>query len=207
MAEGWTGDGDYAARAVLQQKAVALRHKGYSWQRIADTLELGDPPRRQRAYELVQSAWKNNKVEIARDLDMYREELDERDDNLREKLLAMLEQFPYTVSDGQIVKDDDGNPLYNAETHLKVMDRLMKLDDRFALRHGLDMDKGLAAMLARRADLESDAMVQAILAGVAAVPGITPEQRRIMLEAAAAELQRSQEPEVIPGEIVRRDDQ
>lgn len=207
MAVRWTGDGDYAARAVLQQKAVALRYKGYSWQRIADTLELGDPPRRQQAFQLVRDAWKNNKVEIARDLDMYRDELDERDDNLREKLLTMLEQFPYTVSDGRIVKDDDGKPLYNAETHLKIMDRLMKLDDRFALRHGLDMDKGLAAMLARRADLESDAMVQAILAGVAAVPGITPEQRRVMLEAAAAELQRSQEPEVIPGQIVRRDDQ
>ena len=159
---------------------------------------------------------------------MYRDELDERDDHLRQRMLAMLEQKHYVVADGRVVRHPDTDePLENSEAILKIMDRLMKLDDRFAFAHALDEEAdalaalpsltstavpaawvtffALAQMMARRNDLESSAIVQALLAGVAAVPGITPEQRRVMLEAAAAELQRSQDPETIPGEIVRGD--
>lgn len=198
------GKGDGMSQAELASTAAVMRRHGKTWETIAADLGLRN---RQEAYRVVETAWKNDRVEISRNLEMLRDQEDERDDELREKLYALLEKDYLVVSHGAVVlHPETGHPLRDAEPILRIIDRLMKMGDRYALRHGLNQSDGLAGAIARRDDLESSAVVEAILAGFASVPNLSPEQRRIALEAAASALTEGRDP-VVAGEVVRRTDE
>lgn len=191
------------SQAELASEAAVMRRHGKTWEAIAADLGMRN---RQEAYRVVEAAWKNDRVEIARNLEMLRDQEDERDDELREKLYALLEKDYLVVSHGNVVHHPEtGQPLRDAEPILRIIDRLMKMGDRYALRHGLNQSDGLAGAIARRDDLESSAVVEAILAGFASVPNLSPEQRRVALEAAASALTEGRD-QVVAGEVVGRSD-
>lgn len=195
MAEGGLfGAGDHVVIAQRRARAVAMKRSGMNYTQIADAMEEyhGD---RSFAYRDVQRALRDARAQLAESVEQLIQMEDERDDDIRRRIYAIIAARHYVVQGGKIVKDDDGIPLVDHGPVLQAIDRLDRLGARFARRHGLDQPERIEIAFEQRADLEVMAVVEAILAGFAAVD-MPPEARQRALEAAQASLA------TIDGEVV-----
>jgi hypothetical protein len=116
-------------------------------------------------------------------------------DGLRRQVFAVLARPHYVLHAGQVVKDDDGNPMRDDGPILAAVDRLLRIEERQAKIDGTDASEKLTIALDRRVDEETAVVVESILAGANAVD-LEPAQRQRMLEAAGAHLR------TLEGEVV-----
>lgn len=189
--------------ARRRARAVELKNRGLSWQQVAEQMAPDYPeyldgdgaPSAATACMDVSRALKQANKELALGLEEYREAARMRLDGLRRQVYAVLARPHYVLHAGQIVRDDDGQPLRDDGVVLACIDRLQRIEERQAKVDGTDASEKLTIALDRRVDEETTVVVEAILAGANAVE-LEPAQRQRMLEAAGAHLR------VLEGEVV-----
>ncbi|RKN61873.1 hypothetical protein D7231_31875 [Streptomyces klenkii] len=112
-------------------EAAALRARGLSYRQIADELGVA----RTTAHEMVERALQAIVQEPAEQVRQL--ELD-RLDHMYRSALGVLERRHVTVSQGRIVKADDGEPLEDDGPVLQAIDRMLRIQERRARLLGLD---------------------------------------------------------------------
>ncbi|MGY5634138.1 hypothetical protein ACW7N6_37995 [Streptomyces sp. UC1A3] len=203
MAKGDPPNQQPSHRAMVAQrraKAIELKNRGLSWQQVAEQmaphyLDSDGQPSAAAACVDVSRALKQANRELAMGLEEYREAARMRLDGLRRQVFAVLARPHYVLHAGQIVRDDDGNPLRDDGVVLACVDRLQRIEERQAKIDGTDASEKLTVALDRRVEEETTVVVEAILAGANAVE-LEPAQRQRMLEAAGAHLR------TLEGEVV-----
>lgn len=118
--------------AARDARACELRARGCSLQRIADELGYSD---RSAARKAVERALDGT---VAEDADVLRRLELARLDRLHCEALAVLETEHVIVSQGRIVRDDQGKAIPDDAPVLAAIDRLLKVSDRRAKLLGLD---------------------------------------------------------------------
>jgi hypothetical protein len=193
-------------RAMVAQRrarAIELKNRGMSWQQVAEAMAANYPEYRDSegnpsaavACVDVSRALKQANKELSMGLEEYREAARMRLDGLRRQVFAVLARPHYVLHAGQVVKDDDGNPMRDDGPILAAVDRLLRIEERQAKIDGTDASEKLTIALDRRVDEETAVVVESILAGANAVD-LEPAQRQRMLEAAGAHLR------TLEGEVV-----
>jgi hypothetical protein len=203
MAKGDPPNQQPSHRAMVAQRrarAIELKNRGLSWQQVAEQmvpayLDGDGNPSAAAACVDVSRALKQANKELSMGLEEYREAARMRLDGLRRQVFAVLARPHYVLHAGQIVRDDEGNPLRDDSVVLACVDRLQRIEERQAKIDGTDASEKLTIALDRRVDEETTVVVEAILAGANAVE-LEPAQRQRMLEAAGAHLR------VLEGEVV-----
>lgn len=189
--------------AQRRAKAIKLRNQGLTWEQVAEAvpyLDSGGKPSRAAACEDVKRALMTARNELNQNLEELVQLADMRDDDLRRRLYTIMSRKHPLIQNGKIVK------IHNEETGeeetvndlgpvFAAIDRLLKVEDRYTMRHGLNAPEKLNVALERRQDLESAVVAEAILAGFDAA-GLEPQSRMLALEAAQSHLR------TIDGEVV-----
>jgi hypothetical protein len=189
--------------AQRRARAIELKNRGMSWQQVAEAMAANYPEYRDSegnpsaavACVDVSRALKQANKELSMGLEEYREAARMRLDGLRRQVFAVLARPHYVLHAGQVVKDDDGNPMRDDGPILAAVDRLLRIEERQAKIDGTDASEKLTIALDRRVDEETAVVVESILAGANAVD-LEPAQRQRMLEAAGAHLR------TLEGEVV-----
>lgn len=129
--------------AERDQKIVALKRQGHSFQQIADELGIS------KSGAILGFQRVKKRVEAATDEDYaeYRDEQLERIATLREVVADVIGARHVTISNGHVIheiigRNDDGTPKYGApyDDHgpvLAAVDRMVKLDNQEANLLGL----------------------------------------------------------------------
>lgn len=113
-------------------EAAELRANGATYQQIADQLGYTD---RSNARHGVQRALADTIREPA---DEVRQIQLAQLDRLTREALKVLERTHVTVSQGRVIKDDEGKPLEDDAPVLNAIDRLLKIAERRSKLLGLD---------------------------------------------------------------------
>jgi hypothetical protein len=198
-------DGDQTLVEARRWKAVTLQNRGLTHRMIAN--ELADDYRRHNPNLTMIQIERHVSVDITRALKEYRKRSDLaveeriaaqslRFNEIRRRLYAIIVGEHYVLHSGEIVKDAEGRPLVDRGPVLAALAQLQQLEDRQARLEGTYQREKLDVALTRRVDEEAGDVVEAILAGFAAVPELGPEVRQRALEAAGAHLR------TIDGEVV-----
>lgn len=116
-------------------EAARMRGRGASYQKIADALGYGNRSNAHRAVARVMAETIAEPAEEARQF-----QLDQLD-SMTEVAFEVLEANNFVVSDGRIVRDEDGAPIRDPEMVLKALDRLIKIQERRAKLLGIDAPK------------------------------------------------------------------
>lgn len=175
-----------------------MKNSGLSWYQVAERVPYLDTegnPSPAFACVDVSRALKRARREIVSGLEEMVQMADLRDDDLRLRLRTILQTKHYLVQGGKIVKDDNGEPIRDYGPVLAAIDRLHRLEERYAVRHGLNAPEKLNIALERRTDVEATVVTEAILAGFDAAE-LPADVRMRALEAAQSRLT------TIEGEVV-----
>lgn len=201
MAKGDPPSHQPSHRAMVAQRrarAIELKNRGLSWQQVAEQVPYldaeGNPSAAFACVDVTRALKQANK-ELSMGLEEYREAARMRLDGLRRQVFAVLARPHYVLHAGQIVKDEQGNPIRDDGVILAAVDRLMRIEERQAKIDGTDASEKLTIALERRVDEETTVVVESILAGANAIE-LEPAQRQRMLEAAGAHLR------TLEGEVV-----
>lgn len=116
-------------------EAARLRGRGWSYQRISDELGYGNRSNAHRAIAKVMAGTIAEPAEEAREF-----QLSQLDD-MTAVAFEILEANNYVVSDGRIVRDENGQAIRDPEMVLKALDRLIKIQERRAKLLGIDAPK------------------------------------------------------------------
>lgn len=171
-----------------------MKRSGMTYEQIAQAIPEYNG-RRTNAYRDIKKAMGDARELLAESVEQLIQMEDERDDDMRRRLYAIIARPHYVVQAGAIVMGQDGRPLLDDMPILAAIDRLGALSKRFSSRHGLDAPERIEIAFEERADLEVRRVVEAILAGFAAAD-LPADKRMLALEAAQASLG------VIDGEVV-----
>jgi hypothetical protein len=178
------GPEDQWDAATKRRRVLQARREGATWEQAAVYAGYAD---RSAAYNAIKGALKNEREQLAHDLIEQRQIEDDRDDDLRQRLYKILDADHLVVSDGRIVKDEEGIPLKDPRPVLMAVDRLGRIADRYALRHGLNAPKELKIALDARQHMEASVVADTLLR-VAEAMGLDPSTRQLMLEHMQREL-------------------
>lgn len=195
-------NGRRAAVAERRSKAIKLKNQGLTWYQVAkamDYLDQQGEPSPALACGDVGRALRQQLQELRQDLEEMVLLADMRDDDLRRKLNIILSTKHPLVQGGKIVKDDEGEVVYDLTPVFAAIDRLMKLEQAYAQRHGLNAPEKLQVALERRTDVEGAVVAEAILAGFDAA-NLAPQERMLALEAAQSHLRNRDT--VVEGEVI-----
>lgn len=119
------------AGAEKDAEAARLRSRGHTYQQIADIIGWANKGDAYHAVKRAMDAVIQEPGEEAVRWSMRR--LDEervRLHDLRDKAEQLLAGQHVTVSQGRVVRDEDGTPVPDDEFTLKVIDRLGRLDEQ-----------------------------------------------------------------------------
>lgn len=127
------GDGKWTrtiAGATKDAEAARLRSCGYTYQQIADELGWSSKGEAHHAVKRAMQAViaPAGEAAIAHELGLLDEELIRLDD-LYGKVVAVLEREHVTVSQGRIVRDENGGTVPDDDWILKAVDRLVRIDE------------------------------------------------------------------------------
>lgn len=128
------GDGKWTrtlAGAEKDAEAARLRSRGHTYQQIADELGWGNKGDAYHAVKRAMQAVIQEPGEEAVRWSILR--LDEervRLHDLRDKAEKLLGGQHVTVSQGRVVRDEDGSAVPDDEFTLKVIDRLARIDEQ-----------------------------------------------------------------------------
>lgn len=207
MASPAWNDDDQTLVEARRWKAVTLANRGLTHKMVAT--EMLDEYRSTTGNPNLTLIQVENHVgiDIHRALKAYRKRADLavedriaaqslRFNEIRRRLYAIIVGQHYVLHAGEIVKDEEGRPLVDRGPMLAALAQLQQLEDRQARLEGTYQREKLDIALTRRVEEEAGDVVEAILAGFAAVPELGPEVRQRALEAAGAHLR------TIEGEVV-----
>lgn len=185
--------------AQRRARAIELKNRGLSWQQVAEQMpeyrdSEGNPSAAFACVDVTRALQQANK-ELSMGVEEYREAARMRLDGLRRQVFAVLARPHFVLHAGQIVQDENGNPMRDDGPVLAAVDRLLRIEERQAKIDGTDASEKLTIALDRRVDEETTVVVESILAGANAVD-LEPAQRQRMLEAAGAHLR------TLEGEVV-----
>ncbi len=189
--------------AKRRTRAIELRNSGMTWEQVAATvpyLDMHGNPSRAAACADVKRALEQYRAEAQHPIEEMLQLADMRLDDMRQKVYKVIARPHYLVQGGQIVRDDEGRPIRDDGPLLAAIDRLLKIEERWARLHRIeDAAKELKITLERRTDLEAAAVTEAILAGFDAAQ-LPADQRMRALEAAQTRLS------TIDGEVVHEEE-
>lgn len=201
---------DHAVVEARRWKAVTLANRGLTHRMVAEQMADDYRATSQDPGRLtLEGITALVGVDISRALKIYKQRTDYaveeritaqalRFDEIRRRLFGVIAQPHYVLHGGEIVRDEDGQPLRDNGPVLAALAQLQSLEDRQARLEGTYQREKLDIALERRVDDESVDVVEAILAGFAALPEMDPAVRQRALEAAGAHLR------TIQGEVVQR---
>ena len=213
--DAWN-NADQSRVEARRWKAVMLANRGLTYKMVA--AEMAEDYRAHNPDLTLIQIEAQVGVDISRALRDYRKRADHaveeritaqslRFAEIRRRLFAVIAQRHYVLYQGEIVMGpagEDGvvHPLQDHGPVLAALAQLQNLEDRQARLEGTYQREKLDIALERRVDDEARDVVEAILAGFAAVPDLEPAVRQRALEAAGAHLR------TIEGEVVseRNDD-
>lgn len=119
--------------AERDREACRLRARRATYQQISDQLGYGGASNAQRAVQRTLAAVPRDAAE-----ELIQLELDQLD-MMTAAVLEVLEANHYVVSQGRLIRLDDGAPpLTDDSTVLAAVDRLLKIQERRAKLLGLD---------------------------------------------------------------------
>lgn len=170
------------------RKAVQLKVAGQTWDQIAEVCGWNSG----EAACMAVSRYRKRQIRLAdHAIETLQAEANERLDFLRGQVIAIMLRPHYLYQGGKKVWDEDadGNrvPVLDDGPRLAAIDRYLKIEERAARNNGSDMGDKLEITLARRNEVESAMVTEAILAGMEAAD-LDPGLRVRMLEAAAQKL-------------------
>lgn len=189
--------GDQAVVEARRWKAVTLANRGLTHRMIAEQMQT-EYRDHNPDLSLIQIE-SHVGVDIHRALKEYRRRTDAgieekltaaslRLNEIRRRLYAVIVADHYVLSSGSIVKDDEGRPLKDNGPVLAALGQLRALEEQQARLEGTNAREKIDIALDRRIQDEATDVVEAILAGFAAVPELEPAVRQRVLEAAGAHL-------------------
>lgn len=180
-------------------KAITLANRGLTHKMIAEQMQ--EEYRRHNPDLSLLQIERHIAVDITRALQVYRKRTDQaveeriaaqqlRFNEIRRRLFAILAEPHYVLHQGAVVHGPPGpdgvtRPLHDRGPVLAALAQLQQLEDRQARLEGTYQREKLDIALTRRVDEEATDVVEAILAGFAAVPDLEPAARQRALEAAS----------------------
>lgn len=201
---------DHAVVEARRWKAVTLANRGLTHRMVAEQLADDYRAASQNPERLtIEGITAMVSVDISRALKVYKQRVDYaveeritaqslRFGDIRRRLYAIIAQRHPVLYQGEVVTDADGRPLQDDGPVLAALAQLQQLEDRQARLEGTYQREKLDIALTRRVEEEATDVVEAILAGFAALPELDPAVRQRALEAAGAHLR------TIQGEVVQR---
>lgn len=217
MASPAWNDGDMSLVEARRWRAITLQNRGLTLRMIA--AEMQDEYRRHNPDLTLAQIERHVSVDITRALKEYRKRTDQaveeriaaqslRFAEIRRRLFSIIANKHYILHQGEVVyglpgADGEVRPLQDDGPVLAALAQLQVLEDRQARLEGTYQREKLDIALERRVSDEARDVVEAILAGFAALPDLEPAMRQRALEAAGAHLR------TIEGEVVseRNEDQ
>lgn len=190
---------DHGVVEARRWKAVTLANRGLTHRMVAqEMLQEYRDSTGNLAMTMVQ-AERHVGIDIVRALKAYRQRADQaveeriaaqqlRFAEIPRRLFGIIAQRHYVLYQGAVVSGPDGEPLQDQGPVLTALAQLQHLEDRQARLEGTYQREKLDIALSRRVDEEAADVVEAILAGFAAVPELEPAARQRALEAASAHL-------------------
>jgi hypothetical protein len=191
-------------------KAITLANRGLTHKMVAN--EMADDYRAHNPDLTLIQIEAQVGMDIHRALKEYRKRADHaveeriaaqqlRFAEIRRRLFSILATRHYVLYQGAVVTGPPGpdgvaHPLQDQGPVLAALAQLQNLEDRQARLEGTYQREKLDIALTRRADEEASDVVEAILAGFAALPELEPALRQRALEAASAHLH------TLEGEVV-----
>jgi hypothetical protein len=209
MVERWD-NAEQARVEARRWKAITLANRGLTHRQVGE--QMMDDYRAHNPDLTIHQVQAQVAVDISRALAEYRKRVDY---GVEERIAAQLLRFQdirrnlygviarrhlHVTPGGKIVEGPDGEPLRDDGPVLTALAQLINLEDRQARVEGTYAREKLDIALSRRVEEESTDVVEAILAGFAAVE-LEPEVRQRALEAAGAHLR------TIEGEVVESTDE
>lgn len=197
-------NGDQTIVEARRWKAVTLANRGLTHKMIAE--QLAEEYRRHNPGLSLIQIENHVGVDIHRALKEYRRRVDTgieekltaatlRLNEIRRRLYAVIVSDHYVLSAGSIVYGPDGQPLKDNGPVLAALNQLRALEEQQARLEGTNAREKIDIALERRVEAESADVVEAILAGFAAVPELEPATRQRVLEAAGAHLRGADGPD------------
>lgn len=201
---GWDS-ADQSRVEARRWKAVTLANRGLTHKMVAQ--EMVEDYRAHNADLTIIQIEAQVGVDISRALKEYRKRADHaveeritaqelRFAEIRRRLYGVIVADHPVLYQGEVVRDEEGNPLRDAGPVLAALAQLQQLEDRQARLEGTYQREKLDIALGRRVNEEATDVVEAILAGFSALPELEPALRQRALEAAGAHLR------TIEGEVV-----
>lgn len=176
-------------------EAIALVNSGLTQLQVAEQLMEKYP-----IYQKADGSPAQNRVaeDISRALSQQRSELNQnleemiqlgnlRLQAMRRIVMGVITRPHYVMFQGTFVVDEEGNKVRDDAPILAGIDRLTRIEERWAKLNGADAGQELKIALERRADLEATVVTEAILAGFDAIE-MDPGTRQRALEAAQARM-------------------
>jgi hypothetical protein len=205
-------NGDQTIVAARRWRAVTLQNRGLTHMMIAQEMLEEYRETTGNTGMTIFQAQSHVSVDITRALKEYRQRSDQaveeritaqslRFAEIRRRLYAIIASRHPVLYQGAVVYGPEGpdgvaQPLQDHGPVLTALAQLQQLEDRQARLEGTYQREKLDIALERRVHDEAADVVEAILAGAAAVPELDAALRQRMLEAAGAHLR------TIQGEVV-----
>lgn len=189
---------DNADRSVVAQRrseAIALVNSGLTQRQVAEQLMDKYPfyrgaegePHQGHVAEDISRALAQQRAELNQNLEEMIQLGNLRLQGMRRIVYGVISRPHYVMYQGAFVVDEEGNKVRDDAPILQAIDRLTRIEERWAKLNGADAGQELKIALERRADLEATVVTEAILAGFDAIE-MTPDARQRALEAAQARM-------------------
>ena len=187
-----------AERALVAQRrseAIALSNSGLTQRQIAEQLmgrysfysDADGEPHQGHVADDISRALAQQRSELNQNLEEMIQLGNLRLQAMRRIVYGVISRPHYVMYQGQFVIDEEGNKVRDDAPILAGIDRLTKIEERWAKLNGADAGQELKIALERRADLEATVVTEAILAGFDAIE-MDPSTRQRALEAAQARM-------------------
>lgn len=140
--------------AERDAEALRMRSRGHTFDQIAHTLGYGH---RANAHAAIKRAVAAIQKEPAEEI--YAQQIANLN-NMRLAVYEVLEKNHVVVQQGKIIMTPEFNPLIDYKPVLEAVDRLLKIEDRFAKLHNLDQHTVKVDVTVQN---ETDAAIRALL--------------------------------------------
>lgn len=181
--------------AKRRAAAIALVNSGLTQRQAAEQL-MGQYPHYQdaegrphqgRVAEDISRALEQQRAELNQNLEEMIQLGNLRLQAMRRIVYGVIARPHYVLYQGTFVIDEEGNKVRDDGPILSGIDRLTKIEERWAKLNGADAGQELKIAMERRSDMEATVVTEAILAGFDAVE-MEPAVRQRALEAAQARM-------------------
>ena len=181
--------------AKRRAAAIALVNSGLTQRQAAEQLMAQYPhyqdaegrPHQGRVAEDISRALEQQRAELNQNLEEMIQLGNLRLQAMRRIVYGVIARPHYVLYQGTFVIDEEGNKVRDDGPILSGIDRLTKIEERWAKLNGADAGQELKIAMERRSDMEATVVTEAILAGFDAVE-MEPAVRQRALEAAQARM-------------------